>query len=195
MKTITSLLAVVVIGGGIYWYVVVQKNTSTFGLSQKERAVVKSGEKYPNVSEKSCLQYSRDGDSVFVSVPAIPEQDAIKIEGADTDTFQPLRYNFSKDKNSVFAAVEMCGGLMFEPRVMIIEGADTDTFEVLISGYAKDKNSVFFSGGDGPAVLVEGADSKTFEVIGPEDPDFYNKAKDKNSTFWFGRIDTREEVI
>jgi len=73
----------------------------------------------------------------------------------------------------------------FEPRISIVKKADPKTFKVLKAGYAKDKDSVFFSAYNGnEAKIVIGADPYTFQVLGS---DFYAEAKDKNTTYYWGK--------
>lgn len=92
-----------------------------------------------------------------------------KIKGVDPDTFEVLGYRYSKDKNNVYNYKEK------------IEGADPDTFEILKHDYSKDKNNVYYQG-----KKIKDADSATFEVLNSiYCQDSYSK--DKSNVYYEGK--------
>lgn len=58
-----------------------------------------------------------------------------KIDGIDTDSFEILDINYSRDRNNVYGF-----------KGIKIEGADPESFKVLNDAYAKDKTSVYWDG-------------------------------------------------
>jgi hypothetical protein len=98
--------------------------------------------------------YQRLNDDIYYH---IGWSDAVKLEGADVETFEVIRTNtevpyFAKDKNHVYVYGK------------VIPTTDVASWKFLSGfnnrGYSSDKNSVFFG-----ADVLPGADPKTFSVI------------------------------
>lgn len=162
--------------------------------------------------EKSCANYYKDKNNVYVDDTLIKNSDPVSFQYFGAYDYygggMPSLTSYAKDKNAVY---ESCGE--------ILENADTNTFENMGDGYARDKKYVWYiaetvMGGDVKTIQslgggyakdvsqvyfdglpLKNADPKTFEVIsdtwlddrGNKHIDIYGK--DKNYVFHLDRIE------
>ena len=121
--------------------------------------------------------FSKNVSSVWIEGEMPPG--LILIPKADSKTFTPLVYPYSKDADSVFWWTEP------------IPMADINTFKVIesVNGidfyYALDKNSVYYR-----AMIVQGADSATFQTHDFNKDNYYfvYDAYDKEHKYYQGEI-------
>ncbi|MBE8725852.1 DKNYY domain-containing protein [Flavobacterium hungaricum] len=84
----------------------------------------------------------------------------------DAESFESLRYDFSKDKNGVYYNFKK------------IAGADSSNFEILSDQYSKDKQNVYFED-----VILKGADAEKFKFSSE-----YKKWEDGKNQYKNGQI-------
>ncbi len=160
MKTI-SIIALVLVGGGVALYYLFFLNT--FSFSDGAKIIDKN---------KSNQYYFKNNKVVFVRNANFFSLGAQEIAGAEADHFEVLAYNVAKDKSHVYFDGE------------ILKHADPKTFELIPSGglidkkynyhiYTKDASHVFHF-----YDLIKEAEALSFQYL------WGDFSKDENYLFY-----------
>ena len=141
------------------------KNHVYFGatiLTDVDSSSFKVFENWRYFSDKSGVYYAGKGRN--------------KIENADIDSFETLKWDYARDKNHVYNHGQILEGFNSESFAVLTEAKGWPTDEKPV--YIKDKNQVRLHD-----QTLEEADPATFQLM---KGGYY--AKDKNNIYWYGSI-------